>query len=228
MHMKLNRLNTSFLILILIGEFAINQTISSQELKHQRKSLGSRMTEEYDVLKDNKKIKEGQYTLKIENFISQIGSYKNNQRAGIWKIFYSKDQLELEYNYDTNELIYFNKKYFLNKYDSSIYQPIYLGGMKNFYQSVISNIDPIQMRWGNGSLSVSFEVDTSGMPHRFLLSSSCNYDHLDLLAIEAVKKVATSGNFKFLPAKKDGKPINFLFEVPINYIFREVRMGPLK
>jgi antitoxin component YwqK of YwqJK toxin-antitoxin module len=51
-------------------------------------------------------IKEGLYTLKIENLICQTGSYKNNQRSGTWQIYYSKDELEFEYNYDTKELTY--------------------------------------------------------------------------------------------------------------------------
>jgi hypothetical protein len=227
MTMKINHLNPSFFVLILIVELTLNQTLSSQELKHQRKSIGSRIIEEYDVPKSNKDIKEGQYKLKIDNFICQIGSYKNNQRSGTWQIFYSKDELELEYNYDTNELIYFNKKYYVSKNDSNLYQPIYLGGIKYFFQSVINNIDPKQMQWGNGSLSVSFEVDTKGIPHKFQLTSSCNYKNLDLLAVNAVKNVATS-NFKFIPAKKDDKPITFMMEVPLNYIVRTIQMGPLK
>jgi hypothetical protein len=222
MTMKINHLNPSFFVLILIVEFTLNQTLPSQELKHQRKSIGSGMTEEYDVLKNNKDIKEGQYKLKIDNFICQIGSYKNNQRSGTWQIFYSKDDLELEYNYDTNELIYFNKKYYVSKDDSTFYRPIYLGGMKYFFQSVKNNIDPNQMQWGNGSLSVSFEVDPSGIPHKFQLLLSCGYKNLDLLTVNSIKNVATS-SFKFIPAKKNGIPISFVMEVPLNYTVHYIR-----
>jgi hypothetical protein len=203
-------------------ELALNQTLSSQELKQQRKSIGTRMTEEYSVLKSDKDIKEGPYKLKIDNFICQIGSYKNNQRSGTWQIFYSKDELELEYNYDTNELTYFNKKYYLSKDDSTFCKPIYLGGIMYFNRAVTSNIDPQQMQWGNGSLTVSFEVDPSGIPNRFLLKSSCGYKNLDLLTVNSVKTVATS-NFKFLPAKKDGRPITFMVDFPLNYEVHYIR-----
>jgi TonB family protein len=219
MIMEIKYLNPGLLVIILFMEIILNQTLSSQELRHQRKSLGSRMTEECDVLKSKNDFKEGQYILKIDNFICQIGSYKNNQRSGPWKVYYSKDELEFEYNYDTNELTYLNKKYYLSKDDTTLLRPIFLGGMKYFFQSVINNIDPKQMQWGDGSLSVSFEVDPNGLPQKFMITSSSNYRNLDLLALEAVKTVATS-SFKFLPAKKDKKPTSFILDVPIDYTVR--------
>jgi hypothetical protein len=220
-------LNQRFILLTLFLGLTLNLSLFSQELKHQKKSLGSRMREEFDVLKSNKEIKEGEYTLKYDNFICQIGVFKNNQRSGLWKIFYDKEDLELEYNFDTSELIYFNKKYYVSKDDSTLVRPIYLGGMKYFFQSVINNIDPNQMQWGNGSFVISFEVDPNGVSHKFLLKTSCGYKNLDLLAIKSVTKVATS-TFKFLPATKDGNPISFVLDVPINYVARTVKMGPYK
>jgi hypothetical protein len=133
----------------------------SQELKHQKKNLGSRTTKEFDVLKDNKDIKEGNYQLKIDNLVCQIGAYKSNQKSGIWQIYFTKDELELQYDYDKDELIYFNKKYYLNNDDSTLCRPIYLGGFNYFIQSIYNSIDPSQFQWGNGRLTVSFEVDPS-------------------------------------------------------------------
>jgi hypothetical protein len=183
------------------------------------------MTEEFDVLQDNKEIKQGKYQLKIENLICQSGNYNNNQRCGIWQLYLTNDELELEYDYDKEELIYVNKKYYTINNDSSLILPIYLGGLKQLYQTIYKNIDPSQFQWGNGKLIVSFEVDTSGEPHRFMLSLSCNYKNLDKLAIEAVKNVATSNYFKFLPAKKDGKVIPYVINLPLYYSVREIKMG---
>jgi len=212
--MKLKYLNPSFILLLLIMELILNQTISSQELKHKRRNIGTNMIEEYSVLKSNKDIREGPYKLIIDKFICQIGSYKNNLRSGTWQIFYSKDTLELEYNYDTNELIYFNKKYYLSKDDSTLCKPIYLGGYMYFFHAVINSIDPKQLQCGNGLLIVSFDVDSSGIPSKFLLRLSSGCNDLDIESVRSIRIVATS-NFKYMPAKKDGKPFTYNMYYPL-------------
>ncbi len=225
--MKSYKLNFTLLVSTFLLWIIIDQSLFSQELKHQKKSLGSRMSEEFDVVKDDKEIKQGTYQLKIENLICQIGTYRNNQRSGIWKIYTAKDELELEYDYDKDELVYVNKKYYTINGDSTLLLPIYLGGSKYIIQSVFKDIDPRQFQWGSGRLIVSFEVDSNGIPHRFMLNESCNYPNLDKLAINAVKSVTTS-NFKFLPARQDGKAIPYVILLPLYYSARVIKMGHYK
>ena len=66
-------------------------------------------------------------------------------------------------------------------------------------------------------------MDSSGIPHRFILKESCNYPNLDKLAIDAVKSVTTS-NFKFLPARKDGKAIPYVILLPLYYSARGMKI----
>jgi hypothetical protein len=222
--MNIYYLNTRLLALIFILELTVNQTLSSQELEYQKRSLSPRMTEEFNVLKSNLKIKEGQYKLVIDDYICQIGLYKNNQRSGIWSIHFSFG-LDNVYNYDTNELIYFDKDTYLSREDSTLCRPIYLGGITYFKQSIMNLLDRSETRWGNGRLYISFGVDSTGLPNNFKLKSSCNNKKLDLMAVDAVKKVATS-NFKFVPARRNGKPISYNVEVPIYYTNMDIQVIP--
>ena len=222
-------LNTRMLILF-ISEFIIIQTISSQELEFQKRCLSTRIVEEFYVLKNNKEIKEGQYKLLIDNFICQTGFYTNNQRSGLWAIFCCSNQVvpgppEIVYNYDTNKLIYFEKDFYFSREDSTLRLPIYLGGIQYFKESILNHLDINQTRWGNGGIYISFEVDSTGLAKDIKLKSSCDNKSLDLMAIDAVKKVATS-DFKFLPARRYGNSISYTVEVPIIYTSMNIQVIP--
>ena len=56
-------------------------------------------------------------------------------------MYATKDELELEYDYDKDELVYVNKKYYSINGDSTLLLPIYLGGSKYIVQSVFKDID---------------------------------------------------------------------------------------
>ena len=226
--MKIIYLNTRLLALIFILELTVNQIVCSQELEFQRRSISPRMTEEFNVLKSNKKIKEGQYKLVINDIICQMGFYKNNQKSGIWSVFCCSqgvgDSPEIVYNYDTNELIFFEDTY-LSREDSTLCLPIYLGGIQYFKESILNLLDRSETRLGNGSLYISFGIDSIGLPNNFKLKSSCNNKKLDQMALEAVEKVATS-NFKFIPALRNGRPISYFVEVPIYYTKMDIQVLP--
>jgi hypothetical protein len=210
--------------MIFILGFLANQTLSSQELEFQIKNLSPRMTEEFCVLKSNKKIKEGMYKLLINNSTCQLGHYKNNLRSGIWSIFCcgnGLDSPEIIYNYDTNQILFET----VNPYrlDTTLIIPIYLGGIQYFQESIIDLIDPNETKFGNGNLHITFNVDSIGVPNNFKLKSSCNNRTLDFMALDAVKKVATS-NFKFIAARRHGKPISYVEEVSIVYTYKDIKV----
>jgi hypothetical protein len=227
--MNIIYLNTRLLALVFFWELTVNQTLSSQELEYQKRNLSPRMTEEFNVLKSNKKIKEGQYKLVIDDFICQMGFYKNNQKSGIWSVFCCIQAVspwaEIVYNYDTNELIYFEKDIYFSREDSTLCLPIYLGGTQYFKEAIMNLLDRNETRLGNGRLYISFGVDSTGLPNNFRLKSSCNNKKLDLMAVDAVKKVATS-NFKFIPARRNGKSISYNVEVPIYYTNMDIQVIP--
>jgi antitoxin component YwqK of YwqJK toxin-antitoxin module len=80
----------TFLISILILQISTDSF--SQETRKKR-VLTARYIEEYNVLKGNKKIKQGQY-IKYEKdildrkTIKEFGFYENNERIGEWYFFY--------------------------------------------------------------------------------------------------------------------------------------------
>jgi hypothetical protein len=209
-------------------EFLINPKLSSQELEYQKRNLSSRMTEEFYVLKSNKKVKEGQYKLLINNSICQQGYYTNNQKSGIWSIFCCasgvSNFLDILFNYDTNQVLDFSHTYY-SRLDTTLCRPIYLGGTKYFEESIINLIDLNETKFGSGSLIISFGVDSVGIPNNFKLKSSSNNRTLDLMAIDAIKKVATS-NFKFIEARKNGKSISYVGEVFIVYSYKNIQVLP--
>ena len=174
------------------------------------------MSEDYYTLKGNQSIKEGQYKLFMDDFICQMGNYKKNKRSGIWYIMSYMDGIDIVYNYDSQELIDFEKMYYISYEDSTLRKPIYLGGMKYFMLSIKNLINCNQTLLGDKYLRISFDVDSCGIPSNFKVKLSCDIKALNLMSLDAVKKVATS-DFKFLPAQKNGRAVSDIIEVQITY-----------
>jgi hypothetical protein len=82
---------------------AITQLIYAQETKLVTKKKGD-YKEEFFVLTNDKKIKQGGYKkTKNKNEIVIEGQYENNVKTGEWK-FYSNGKIEQIHNYSTQEL----------------------------------------------------------------------------------------------------------------------------
>ena len=56
------------------------------------------------VLKSDKKVKQGSYKLMLDEKLVAAGNYDKGKRVGLWS-FYAGDQLEQQYDYNTNKLI---------------------------------------------------------------------------------------------------------------------------
>ena len=95
----------------------VSTSLFSQELKTKKEDLNNELRVEYHVLKSNKDIKEGLYSV-FDNHSNKVvarGNYSNNKKIGSWLFFDFKGQLEQRYNFSKNELL-FNR----SNYDSNI------------------------------------------------------------------------------------------------------------
>lgn len=93
-----------FLILLLI---TVAQISIAQETVELSAYHSGGITEKYNVLKSNRKIKQGLYQqITRKNSAIVSGAYDQNKRVGIWH-FYDKDGKVNElYNYTTKKLLY--------------------------------------------------------------------------------------------------------------------------
>jgi hypothetical protein len=89
-------------LLITVGQVSLAQETIELSTYH-----GGGVTEKYNVLKSNRKIKQGLYQqITRKNSAIVSGSYDQNKRVGIWH-FYDKDGKVTElYNYTTKKLLY--------------------------------------------------------------------------------------------------------------------------
>jgi|GEM_PF-5186663 len=79
----------------------------SQELNLKKKQniIDNGLVESYFVLKNNKKIKQGEYELKYNGKTIQKGSYSNNIKTGDWYYFNPNSKLDFIYNYDSLAIV---------------------------------------------------------------------------------------------------------------------------
>lgn len=89
-------------LLITIGQISLAQETIELSAYH-----GGGITEKYNVLKSNRKIKQGLYQqITRKNTAIVSGAYDQNKRVGIWH-FYDKDGRVNElYNYTSKKLLY--------------------------------------------------------------------------------------------------------------------------
>ena len=86
----------------------VSTSIYSQELKKKTENLSLIFREEYHVLKSDKNIREGLYSV-INTNTNQVvarGNYKNNLPSGSWLFFDNKGELEQRFNFTQNILSY--------------------------------------------------------------------------------------------------------------------------
>lgn len=95
-----------FKFLLIVAIFSFNQS-HSQELKKKKKVSGNYL-EEYTVLKEDKKIRHGQYIkyridILDNKSISVIGQFNSGKKIGNWFYFYPNGQLEIEGRFENDQ-----------------------------------------------------------------------------------------------------------------------------
>ena len=190
--------------------------------------------EKYEVLKSDKKIKNGTYTKELMKTLSVKGNYKNNERVGIWEFYsFQSEEIEQKYDYDNRKLIwdihqekpfnfFYDGKWMIANLDSI---PYLVGGLTDLklklYDKILENI------WSQGEFQLpfagvtvfSFVVDKNGSTknHKISISSKGPYE-------ENLLKIIKEYSKKWIPGIYNGEKVESEFIIPM-YISFELNSG---
>ncbi|TLX73280.1 hypothetical protein E9993_15945 [Labilibacter sediminis] len=187
---------------------------SQKRCKTVKRSLNSIHKEIYQVEKRSKQ-KNGFYYIldKITKDTLVIGNYNQDCRVGDWKYFKDKETLYLEYDFDNNELKFYdnnseidstyinkNNKYIFDKVDNP---QLYIGFVNEALSELATVLRvPVDMieSGKTGICIYSFVIDTNGILNDIKVEQSINKE-LDFFVFEAIKGLKN----KWIPAKKGGQ-----------------------
>lgn len=100
------------LILFLYLLTLVSFSLFAQELKEKKEDLDFMFRAEYHVLKSDKKIKQGMYTIfsKWSKKVAVRGNYDHNHLSGTWMFFDYKGETEQLYDFTNSRLIFNHPK----------------------------------------------------------------------------------------------------------------------
>jgi hypothetical protein len=198
-------------------------------------------TEEYEVLKSNKNVKNGTYTKNVYKKLSVKGTFKNNQRVGIWEFYdFQSDELEQKYDYDNKKLLYcdptiqkpynffYNDKWMIAKLDS---MPYLIGGLADLKLKIFQKIQDycFQNRTQTlpfaGVTVFSFVVDKNGTAknHKITISSKSPVE-------ESLLNIVKSYSNNWIPGIYNGEKVESEYNISmyISYDLNGATLEKLK
>ena len=158
-------------------------------------------------------IKDGKFEYFRENgMYEMIETYRNDEPADSIMSFYKNGRIEYLYIYDRDT--HKRVKEFYYKEDGSesvVKKPEFPGGqsVKDFINSKLRYPEALRRENVEGEVSMSFDVKEDGSIHNIEIFKKSN-PSFEREAIRIIKLMP-----KWIPATKDGKPINFQMIVPI-------------
>lgn len=78
----------------------------AQETVRRTNYIAKSITERFEVLQSNKKLRQGAYTATFKQVTVAKGNYNNGNRTGAWSFFNTKGKLVQTYNYDAGRFTY--------------------------------------------------------------------------------------------------------------------------
>ncbi|MBD3748675.1 MAG: hypothetical protein IE931_04185 [Sphingobacteriales bacterium] len=127
----------------------VSFSIFAQELKEKKEDLDFMFRAEYHVLKSDKKVKQGMYTIftKSKNKVAVRGNYDHNYLSGTWMFFDYQGNLEQRFDFDNQKLLFNQPKLNDNSVsyqfpvklspEDTVKAPIKIGGTFYGYSFVI-------------------------------------------------------------------------------------------
>lgn len=213
--------------------------------------------ETYYVLQDNKKVKHGPYLKErtglrtmpvLAGFYKQgqrdstwveygwngrpqgTGTYRNDQKTGVWSYYAFGDTLEQRYNHSTRLLEFARiraaekqKQYTVVEGASSRQvsldrPPLYIGGQQAMNQAIGTSVQyppqALRNRTG-GEVVIEFLVDEQGRASGHRVKSGIGLG-CDEEALRAVQQLPAN----WLPGVLSGQPVAALMEVPVKFQIR--------
>lgn len=212
--MKLSLRCALFFVLI-----SVSYPSQAQKLKTIKKSFRSPYSYklEYDVLKNDKSIKNGIYKKFVNNKLAVAGNYKNNERVDIWQTFDIRGRIYCSYNYSTDKLVHFKDDTDLYKEEGLDNPPILKEGPIVFLTYLYSNLRyPTIAREKNiqGVVEVKLLIDETGNIKNWKIASS-DSEELNQAASDAIELIKE--DVTFIPARKEGMPVESFYIVPLRF-----------
>lgn len=202
---------------------------SFAQTKSIKKMLSPSLTETYTVLKTDKHVREGSYTVTdADNHILVSGQYKNGRKDSIWNIMDAAGNLIQKYDYrnsalllnnpDGNTIVEVDYKVTDIVTGGNLEAPAQIGGANyGFYLLYDLKAVPPQVlnQTSVVKMTYNFNIDENGKV------KGCTVMYkgagIDLSEEIPVKKF-TDESYSFLPAKVNGTPVesNLLYTVDLN------------
>ena len=198
------------ILLLSIFLCSVFYTFGQQKLKTIQKNDPSVpfFVEEYQVLKKQKDIKQGTYTLNGRKGVVLSGNYNNNKKSGIWKSYQSNGELYYTYDFDTESLIDFSPlKIFQYKEEEFDTPPILVRGEADFGVKVYSRVrypSEAQKEGIQGRVMFALTVSEQGKISNVEIVRG-GHESLKKEAMRALKSVMAI--VEWIPATKDGEKI---------------------
>jgi hypothetical protein len=203
-------------------------TSYAQELKTVTKRT-SQTIEEFEVLKSDKKVRNGKY-IKKTTFGQLIakGQFKDNLESGIWEFFdYRTGDLEQKFDYDKGEITYltnentplnhfnYNGQWIMEKLDTV---PTLIGGLSNLRLELAEKAYSYTKAPNfpkAGTALFSFIVTKNGETKNFKIAqTSGNTFESKLLTV--IEKFGG----KWIPGKFKGESVDTEFFIPMNVRYK--------
>lgn len=174
----------------------------------------------FHVLASDTRIKHGKYALFLKKDAIEQGQYTDGKRTGIWQFYTSDNELELEYNYDTEKPLKI-LPHIGHKYSEDNYPAIFLGSPLHIRHYICSRTTyPLRERgeFKNCQVDVALHINSKGEYTGFHITRFSKED-FNQSVINAMKKIPE--DWRWVPAVENGKKIDS--EYVISIVFEYVK-----
>lgn len=200
----------------------IATTAKTQDIKTIKRTVSASLTEEYEVFKDNKKVKNGNYWVFDNNKQLVVkGFYNNATKDSIWTYYNNNGEVVQCYNFRQNKLIVNNTDATTNvqqKFEiipavnstNAIEPPVKIGGVNyGFYLLYDERLIPAKLknetRISTDTLSYVFTISELGKLKRWDVKTMNSYG--DSTVQNYSIKGLPADAYDFVPAKINGTPV---------------------
>jgi TonB family protein len=200
---------------IIFAVITINYYGNSQELKKVTKTLILDLVENYYVFKNDTKIKQGDYSLMRLGDTVRNGFYNNDEKSGIWKYYYLKNNT-VEFIFD------FDRKMILSDTLGKERPALYSEGHEYFAYHVAMNTKyPLEAAKAGhyGRVLISFTVKSDGSATDFELDLGCGDAALNNEAMRVIKKVAMENTW-YPAINAKGEKISSIIIKPVIFMLQ--------
>jgi TonB family protein len=179
----------------------------------------------YYVLKSDKAVKHGSYQkFDFKNTLRVSGYYKMGKKDSIWEYFGFKGKLEVEYNYSSKTLLYYQSV--INRYkvidgkDTTEQKldrpPVHIG--EDIYEFIGDSVrypQDAKEKGVTGKVEVVFTVGKDGKARDFKVLKGPGHG-LNEEALRVVKMLSDD----WVPGLMNGKEVDTLYGLPIMFELR--------